>query len=177
MDSTRSTSRGPCPPTSGAGLLGYRIEVSEDGGNAWTNLVANTGNLNTEYSHKGLRTQPDAPLPSIGNQRPGHPVQRRTSPTPPPPSGCWNLPVLKDNEAVVWEGRECDGCRNRKHRSQGTAEKAGIITLQRSLDPIGRSNYSDNQYTVTINHNHPRQPKSTRKLEINLQDEQRLTPA
>ena len=43
------------PPSSngGADITGYRIEVSENG-SSWTNLVANTGNTATSYSHIGL---------------------------------------------------------------------------------------------------------------------------
>ena len=38
----------------GAAITGYRIEVSENG-STWTDLVANTGNAATSYSHTGLR--------------------------------------------------------------------------------------------------------------------------
>lgn len=39
----------------GAEISGYRIEVSENAGSTWTNLVANTGSATTDYSHTGLR--------------------------------------------------------------------------------------------------------------------------
>ena len=35
-------------------ITGYKIEVSDDAGATWTNLVANTGNANTTYPHTGL---------------------------------------------------------------------------------------------------------------------------
>ena len=38
----------------GQAVTGYKIEVSSDGGTAFTDLVANTGNTNTTYSHTGL---------------------------------------------------------------------------------------------------------------------------
>ena len=38
----------------GAGISGYRIEVSENAGSTWTDLVANTGSASTAYSHEGL---------------------------------------------------------------------------------------------------------------------------
>ena len=38
----------------GASITGYRIEVSEDAGNNWTDLVANSGDTATEHSHTGL---------------------------------------------------------------------------------------------------------------------------
>ncbi len=40
--------------TGGAPITGYRIEVSSDGGNTWTNLMADTGLTDTAYSHTGL---------------------------------------------------------------------------------------------------------------------------
>ena len=38
----------------GSAITGYRIEVSENEGSTWTDLVANTGSTETEYSHTGL---------------------------------------------------------------------------------------------------------------------------
>ena len=35
-------------------ITGYKIEVSSDGGNAWTDHVATTGDNNTTYAHTGL---------------------------------------------------------------------------------------------------------------------------
>ena len=43
------------PPTDGgAAISGYRIEVSDDGGTTWQNLVLNTRTARTTYSHTGL---------------------------------------------------------------------------------------------------------------------------
>ena len=38
----------------GSAITGYRIEVSENGGTDWNDLVADTGNTDTSYSHTGL---------------------------------------------------------------------------------------------------------------------------
>ena len=38
----------------GADITGYRVEVSEDGGSNWTDLVADTNSTGTSYSHTGL---------------------------------------------------------------------------------------------------------------------------
>ena len=38
----------------GSAVTGYRIEVSADGGNDWTDLVSNTGDTATTYAHTGL---------------------------------------------------------------------------------------------------------------------------
>ena len=40
--------------TGGSAITGYKIEVSSDTGASWTDLVANTGDANTTYSHTGL---------------------------------------------------------------------------------------------------------------------------
>ena len=40
--------------TGGSAITGYRIEVSEDGGSAWKDLVANTRNTVRTYAHTGL---------------------------------------------------------------------------------------------------------------------------
>ena len=44
------------PPTDdgGAQVTGYRVQVSDDGGATWGDLVANTRNTRTTYSHTGL---------------------------------------------------------------------------------------------------------------------------
>ena len=39
----------------GAAITGFRIEVSENGGVSWMNMVATTGSTATTYSHHGLR--------------------------------------------------------------------------------------------------------------------------
>ena len=38
----------------GASITGYRIEVSDDGGSTWSDLIANTGNSNRTYAHTSL---------------------------------------------------------------------------------------------------------------------------
>ena len=38
----------------GASITGYRIEVSDDGGSTWSDLVANTGSSSRTYAHTGL---------------------------------------------------------------------------------------------------------------------------
>ena len=38
----------------GAAISGYKIEVSDDGGTTWTNLVNDTSSTTTSYSHTGL---------------------------------------------------------------------------------------------------------------------------
>ena len=38
----------------GASITDYRIEVSDDGGSTWSDLVANTGNSNRTYAHTGV---------------------------------------------------------------------------------------------------------------------------
>ena len=38
----------------GSAIIGYKIEVSSDGGTNWADLVADTGSTDTTYSHTGL---------------------------------------------------------------------------------------------------------------------------
>ena len=38
----------------GSSITGYRIEVSDDGGSTWSDLVANTGSSSRTYAHTGL---------------------------------------------------------------------------------------------------------------------------
>ena len=40
--------------TGGSAITGYKIEVSSDGGSSWNDLVADTGNANRTYAHRGL---------------------------------------------------------------------------------------------------------------------------
>ena len=42
--------------TGEAAIAGYKIEVSSDGGTAWSELVANTASTTTSYRHTGLAT-------------------------------------------------------------------------------------------------------------------------
>ena len=44
----------PPSKTGGSDITGYKIEVSTDGGNNWTDLVADTSSTETEYSDTGL---------------------------------------------------------------------------------------------------------------------------
>ena len=50
-------------------ITGYKIEVSSDSGNAWTDRVATTGDNNTTYAHTGLARQHLPPLPRLGDQQ------------------------------------------------------------------------------------------------------------
>ena len=40
--------------TAGSAITGYRIEVSDDAGSDWDDLVDDTGNVDTSYTHTGL---------------------------------------------------------------------------------------------------------------------------
>ena len=69
----------------GAAITGYRIEVSENG-STWTDLVANTGNAATSYSHTGLRAGSTrhyrvSAINSAGTGPASNPAAARTSTT------------------------------------------------------------------------------------------------
>ena len=72
------------PSDGGSAITGYRIEVSENG-STWIDLVANTRNPATSYSHTGLTAEARATTGS----RPSTPQERdrrRTSPPAQPPA-------------------------------------------------------------------------------------------
>ena len=52
----------------GSRITGYRIEVSEDGGARWENLVANSHNTRTDLRAHGAGAGHEAPLPRLGDQ-------------------------------------------------------------------------------------------------------------
>ena len=91
------------PDDGGAGLLGYRIEVSSDEGITWSDLVEDTGNLDTKYSHKGLQhTQTrHYRVSGINALGPGSPSDVAHTTT----IRRLELPVLKDSETAVWESQ------------------------------------------------------------------------
>ena len=66
-------------------VTGYRIEVSDTGGDDWTDLVANTGNLKTEYTHTGIPISTTkyyrvSVINNIGTGTPSTPTSANTSP-------------------------------------------------------------------------------------------------
>ena len=70
--------------TGGAAVSGYRIEVSADAGSSWTNLVSDTGDTATTYTHSGLD-------PGHGRTRHGTKSRRSTRPGPARPP-TWSAP-------------------------------------------------------------------------------------
>ena len=69
---------------------GYKIEVSEDGGNNWTDLEGDTGNTDTTYTHSGLspgdtRHYRVSAINSEGTSQPSNIASATVEGTAPPP--------------------------------------------------------------------------------------------
>ena len=60
------------PGSGGSAITGYRIEVSEDGGTDWDDLVADTGNDRHQIFAYRAFARRHAALPGFGDQRRGH---------------------------------------------------------------------------------------------------------
>ena len=58
--------------TGSSPITGYRIQVSTDGGSAWSDLEANTGSTANTYKHTGLPPGTTRHYQGVGNQRRGH---------------------------------------------------------------------------------------------------------
>ena len=74
----------------GAPINGYRIEVSENGGSNWTDLVANTQSTDTDHSHTGLtpastRHYRVSAINEIGTGAPSNVANATTDATVPDP--------------------------------------------------------------------------------------------
>ena len=73
----------------GRAVTGYRIEVSEDGSTGWSDLVADTGNTDTSYTHTGLaagdaRHYRVSAINAVGTSEPSEVVSDTTTCTPNP---------------------------------------------------------------------------------------------
>ena len=99
----------------GAGITGYRIEVSEDAGSNWTDLVADTRSDDTEYSHTGLdpastRHYRVSAINEIGTGDPSSVVNATTDATvPDPPTNLVATASSPTQIDLVWAAPEYDG--------------------------------------------------------------------
>ena len=96
-------------------VTGYKIEVSVDGGNNWSDLDANTGTTDTTYEHTGLspgttRHYRVSAINTIGPGLVSEVVSATTTPrdTPNVPN---NLRAVPGNNSVtlMWEAPDDDG--------------------------------------------------------------------
>ena len=79
----------------GSAITGYRVEVSEDGSTGWSDLVADTGNTDTSYTHSGLapgstRHYRVSAINAVGTSEPSEVVSDTTATTcTPNPDDIW----------------------------------------------------------------------------------------
>ena len=91
--------------TGGAAITGYRIEVSTNSGNSFTNLVANTGSVAITYSHTGLNagTRRDYRVSAINSAGTGPPsnVDDATTDAATAPDAPTNLSATADGQTTI----------------------------------------------------------------------------
>jgi len=99
----------------GAQITGYRIEVSENAGSNWTDLVADTRSDETEYSHTGLdpastRHYRVSAINEIGTGEPSNVANATTDATvPDPPTNLVATASSPTQIDLVWAAPEYDG--------------------------------------------------------------------
>lgn len=99
----------------GARIRGYRIEVSEDEGRSWTNLVRSTNSPNTNYAHRGLepattRHYRVSAINSLGVGDPSIAARATTdAAVPDAPTNLAANPVEPTQIELTWTAPEYDG--------------------------------------------------------------------
>ena len=99
----------------GADITGYRIEVSEDAGSNWTDLVANTRSRDTEHSHTDLRPASTrhyrvSAINEIGMSVASNVASATTDATvPDPPTNLVATASSPTQIDLVWAAPEYDG--------------------------------------------------------------------
>ncbi|MDE2870953.1 MAG: fibronectin type III domain-containing protein [Gemmatimonadota bacterium] len=99
----------------GAEITGYRIEVSLDAGNNWTDLVADTRSDDTEYSHTGLdpastRHYRVSAINEIGTGDPSNVADATTDATvPDPPTNLVAVASSPTQIDLTWTAPAYDG--------------------------------------------------------------------
>ena len=99
----------------GSRITGHRIEVSENAGLDWRDLVANTGSTNTTYEHAGLppattRHYRVSAINRLGTGGPSNVVSATTDATvPDPPRDLVALATSPTRIDLVWRAPEYDG--------------------------------------------------------------------
>ena len=103
--------------TGTSAISGYRIEVSTDGGNIWTDLVTNTADTNTFYKHTGLQpnTQRHYQVRAINDTDESAPsnvadaTTTTTTSAPDPPTGLTATAQGEDQIDLSWTAPSNDG--------------------------------------------------------------------
>ena len=99
----------------GSAVTGYRIEVSENEGSTWTNLVANTGSTTTAYSHTDLapattRHYRVSAINAIGTGNPSNMANATTDAIAPnPPTNLVATATAPTRIDLIWSAPAYDG--------------------------------------------------------------------
>ena len=99
----------------GATLIGYRVEVAENGNGPWSNLVANTGSTATTHSHTELapastRYYRVSAINSVGAGRVSGVARAKTDATVPnPPTGLVATATMPTQIDLQWTAPDYDG--------------------------------------------------------------------
>ena len=99
----------------GSAVTGYRIEVSENEGSTWTNLVANTGSTTTAYSHTDLapattRHYRVSAINAIGTGNPSNMANATTDAIAPnPPTNLVATATAPTRIDLTWSAPAYDG--------------------------------------------------------------------
>ena len=99
----------------GSAVTGYRIEVSENAGSTWTDLIANTGSTTTAYSHTGLdpastRHYRVSAINAIGTGDPSNVANATTDATVPnPPTNLVAKATAPTRIDLTWSAPAYDG--------------------------------------------------------------------
>ena len=99
----------------GSGIVGYRIDTSEDNGTSWKNLVASTETADTVYAHAGLRPATAylyrvSGVNEIGTGRPSNSAGATTHATrPDSPTELTAIPVAPTRIDLAWTAPAYDG--------------------------------------------------------------------
>ena len=123
--------------TGGADITGYRIEVSPNGTDTWTNLVANTRATTTTYAHRNLlaTTTRHYRVRAINSVNPGAPsnVANATTAAATAPGAPTGLTATAEGQTIInlsWTAPTDNG-------------GAPITGYQIEVSPNGTSNWSD----------------------------------
>ena len=123
----------------GSAVTGYRIEVSENEGSTWTNLVANTGSTTTAYSHTDLapattRHYRVSAINAIGTGNPSNMANATTDAIAPnPPTNLVATATAPTRIDLIWSAPAYDGgAPITSYRIEVSLDRINWTDLQRS---------------------------------------------
>ncbi len=130
----------------GTRIIGYRIEVSKNAGQEWTDLSANTGSVNTTHSHTGLspastRHYRVSAINAVGVSR-SSPIAGATTDAiaPDAPTNLVATAIAPTRISLTWTAPAYDGgARVTGYRIEVSADASDWCDLERSTHSSGTS--------------------------------------